>query len=57
MIEYVNTKFCITVKLDGKNVGIIVHKAEGWQYIPNGQKTGGEFFPTLGLCKKSLEAP
>lgn len=28
----------------------------GFQYMPKGQRTGGEVFPNLGDCKRSLEA-
>ena len=28
----------------------------GFQYIPKGQRTGGDVFPTLAECKQSLEA-
>jgi hypothetical protein len=27
----------------------------GFQYVPCGQRTGGEVFPTLAACKRSLE--
>lgn len=64
MIEY---KFkgegYLRVMLDGKWVGSIAHvdttdeHQGGWQYTPKGEKKGGDIFPTLALCKKSLEAP
>jgi len=44
----------ITVKLDKKIVGEIRPVTGGWQYYPKGQKTGGEVFEKLSLCKKSL---
>lgn len=30
-------------------------KAQGWQYVPNGQRTGGELFTDLAACKRSVE--
>lgn len=45
----------VIVRLDGKIVGAIRLTAGGWQYTPKGAKTGGDFYPTLGLCKASLE--
>lgn len=47
----------IPVKLDGKKVGDIRMVDNGWQYFPKGQTTGGEIYPTLVLCQKSLESP
>lgn len=29
----------------------------GFQYVPKGQRIGGEVFPTLAACKLSLERP
>lgn len=45
------------VYLDGKRVGTIKRTDEGYTYYPKGQKTGGETFPTLSKCIKSLEMP
>jgi len=56
MITYEYDSVAIDVKLDGKLVGHIWKKLEGFQYIPKGQKTGGAFFPTVRECKNSLEA-
>lgn len=44
----------VDVLLDGQIVGSIRYTIDGWQYVPKGQKDGGEFFPTLFDCKKSL---
>jgi hypothetical protein len=48
----------ITVFLDGKPVGHIEQLFDGmWQYWPKGPRAeGGDKFPTLALCKRSLEA-
>lgn len=47
----------VAVFLAGKRVGTI-HQLTNrmWQYVPKGQRTGGDKFPTLALCKASLEA-
>ena len=46
----------IRVTLDGKRVGIIYQQFDSmWQYFPKGSKDGGDKFPTLALCKRSLE--
>jgi hypothetical protein len=31
-------------------------KPQGWQYVPKGQREGGEIFASVELCKRSLEA-
>ena len=51
MITYENNT---KVMLDGKHVGDIVKKPEGWQYVPKGHKTGGEYFTSLSKCHASL---
>lgn len=33
----------------------VAHTVVGWQYTPKGHKEGGEIFPSLILCQKSLE--
>ena len=65
MIEYIDNKsLSISVKLDGKIVGHIrkIYTANGkinlalnYQYLPKGQKIGGELFSSLKACKESLE--
>lgn len=35
--------------------GIRPNGKAGFQYVPKGQRTGGEVFPTLAECKRSLE--
>lgn len=46
----------VTVYLAGRHVGVIRQQKDGqWQYFPKGQKTGGEKFPTLAQCKRSVE--
>lgn len=49
----------VRVKLDGKWVGTIRRDRggarDGWRYFPKGKKTGGDSFPTLIECKRSLE--
>lgn len=46
----------IKVWLDGKYVGTIFSLPDGsWQYWPKGPRSeGGEKFPTLAACKRSL---
>lgn len=53
----------ITVKLDGKVVGEIRHVLkgtpgvnvrEGWQYFSKGSTDGGDIFPTITECQRSL---
>lgn len=58
-ITYIETHL---VKLNGKEVGAIKRalnkgpgNATGYRYHPKGDKTGGDFFPTLDACKRSLE--
>ena len=57
MIEYkVTTKLnTLSVFSEGKKVGEI-RFTTGYQYFPNGQKTGGEIFYFVIDCKKSLES-
>ncbi len=47
----------IAVKLDGRPIGEIRQVPGGWQYFPKGHKEGGDVFPTLEGCKRSLELP
>lgn len=46
------------VFLEGKRVGTIIHSLDNmWSYCPYGEmEEGGEKFPTLELCKQSLES-
>lgn len=30
-------------------------KAQGWQYVPEGKREGGQVFPDLEQCKRSVE--
>lgn len=58
MLEFIfNEQFSNwRVKLDGKPVGTIRHFHEkGYQYTPDRQKQGGEFFQSLHECKRSLQ--
>ena len=60
MIIYKNKKTpgreWTAVYLDKKLVGNIYRvDITSWQYFPKGHKEGGEMFPSLALCKKSLE--
>lgn len=51
-------KFAVVfVFLNGEQVGRIRHTAQGWQYVPKRHRKGGEYFPTLGACRRSLEEP
>lgn len=45
----------VTIVPSTRSVGRIYLKEGGFQYIPKGQKEGGEMFPTLQACIKSLE--
>lgn len=52
----------IAVYLGRKRVGVIKRRdgirpkgKPGFQYVPLGQRQGGEVFPTLAECKRSLE--
>jgi hypothetical protein len=56
MIEYLLSNGNMKVRLDGKIVGSIHAFNGGFQYFPKGSKTGGELFPSLEACKRSLEA-
>jgi len=58
MISYVR-KDAQTVKvlLDRKFVGAILDSKKGFRYFPkNTNSQGGDFFPTLEACKRSLGA-
>jgi hypothetical protein len=59
IIKYVQT---VEVYLDGQLAGKIKKVSKdgtisgyGWQYFPKGQTKGGEIYPSLLACKKSLE--
>lgn len=54
--KYGPTKDITEVWLDRKLVGDIYHDDGGWRYYLRGSASGGELFPTIQLCKKSLEA-
>jgi len=45
----------VAVLLDGKVVGHIIPKMDGFQYMPKGSKNGGEIMKSVGAVKKSLE--
>ena len=45
----------VVVRLDGKKVGEIRHVDSQWKYFPKGDKVGGEPFPTLEACQRSLQ--
>ena len=45
----------IAVRLDGRKVGEIRLTPQGFRYFPKGSEFAGEAFPTLALCKGSLE--
>ena len=54
-------KGTIFVYLEGKRVGTIYKRPQGVVYVPKGQKLSqsrfNEHFPSVGLCKRSLELP
>jgi hypothetical protein len=56
MIEYEEKGGKWLVYLDGRRVGEIRVVQGGFQYFTRGSRHGGEVFPTLPLCKKSLES-
>jgi hypothetical protein len=43
------------VFLDGRRVGVINSLATGWQYVPEGQRKGGDVFTSLPALIRSLE--
>lgn len=45
------------VYLGKKRVGKIVSGRSGYQYFPDGQKIGGDTFPSLVACLDSLKVP
>ena len=56
MITYKEDKTgSIKVYLEKKYVGKIVNESSGWTYYPKGSKNHGEYFPSIKLCKNSLE--
>lgn len=54
--DYMNITFDkdLKVKLDGKYVGDIKPVNGGYQYFPKGRNIGGDVYPSIDLCKKSL---
>lgn len=44
----------VRVKLAGRVVGEIRPVTGGWRYFPKRSKVGGEIFPTLNACQRSL---
>lgn len=54
-ITYEKTGNVTKVRLNGFAIGHIQSAVGGFQYTPKGQMLGGEVFPTLDLCKQSLE--
>ncbi len=58
-ITYIPVPEHFKVKLDGKLVGVIKRSGDdrgyGWRYFPKGDRIGGQVFPTLAACKRSLE--
>ena len=43
------------VFLENKRVGKIQKDPDGFRYYPKGKSKGGDAFPTLTECKRSLE--
>lgn len=60
MITYkpIDKSTSIRVLLNGKAVGTIRNDYQlGYRYVPRaGVKHGGDYFPTLEACKRSLES-
>lgn len=54
-VERVQPRHECMVYLDGKRVGDIYSNSGGFRYIPIKGKTSGDYYPTLSLCKLSLE--
>jgi hypothetical protein len=54
-ITYKDSADETAVFLKKKFVGTIKLTENGWCYFPKNQKTGGDSFVSLQLCKKSLE--
>ena len=59
--EYIEGRkgFHLNVRLDSRVVGRIrpieTDSGRKWQYFPNRAREGGELFPSLDECKRSLE--
>jgi len=49
------TKILVRFNKGGKIIGEILECSDGFFYKPKGVKNGGDVFPTLSLCKLSLE--
>jgi len=47
---------CLRVRLDGKLVGEIRPRQNGYRYYPKGCPSPGEWFPTIETIKGSLES-
>lgn len=45
----------IWVRLEDRNAGYIREVQGGFQYVPRGQKDGGEVFDSVGAVKRSIE--
>ena len=54
MITFKRVPARVKVFLDEKLVGEIRQTGDEWWYVPKGHKVGGDKFPTLGQCKRSL---
>lgn len=39
-----------------RKAGKIIRRDGGWQYFPQKESSGGEIFPTLRQCMRSLES-
>lgn len=52
--EYITT---VTVKMDGKAIGVIKEVEGGYQYFPKGSKTGGDILASVAAVRATLEAP
>lgn len=44
----------LQVRLDGRIIGEIRKVEGGYQYVPKGQKTGGDILPTVNAVQRSL---
>ena len=54
-ITYLQSEGRVWVYVGGKRAGPICHEQKGFVYYPKDSKIGGEPFPTLLECKRSLE--
>lgn len=55
MITYKVGNKCTIVMYDGREVGEIEHRLDGFQYFAYGDPKGGQVYPTIRAAKDALE--